>query len=118
MSESSAQLPLFHVVGFSGHRRLQDAKGAAVAIRQALKSLRQHGPGEWIAVSSVAVGSDIVFVNEARRAGLAWHAILPLPPAEFSRDFSEGEWRDVQTLLAEAEQVRVISENGTREDAY
>jgi SMODS and SLOG-associating 2TM effector domain 1 len=118
MSEPAAQLPLFHVVGFSGHRQVRDAAAVTEAIRETLTALRREGPGEWIGLSSVAVGSDTVFVREALRSGVAWHAILPLPPSDFRQDFSVEEWRDVEALLSEAEQVRVISENGTREDAY
>lgn len=50
--------------------------------------------------------------------GLSWHAILPLPKAEFARDFSPPEWAVVEQALGHAEHVRVITENGTREDAY
>jgi hypothetical protein len=111
-------LPLFHVVGFSGHRLLADAPGAAAAIHTVLEELRRDAPGEWIALSSVAIGSDQVFVEQARSLGLSWHAILPLPRAEFAKDFSPAEWGAVETILAQAEHVRVITENGAREDAY
>ena len=87
-------------------------------ISEVLNSLRQESAGEWIALSSIAIGSDQVFVQEVRRLGLSWHAILPLPRAEFAKDFSDAEWRDVEQLLLQGEHVRVITENGTREDAY
>jgi hypothetical protein len=114
----ASQLPLFHVVGFSGHRILNDPAGAAGAIRTALESLRNEAPGEWIALSSIAIGSDQLFAQEARILGLAWQAILPLPRAEFAKDFSPGEWTAVEAHLKGAEEVRVITENGGREDAY
>lgn len=111
-------LPLFHVVGFSGHRQVEDPAGAAKAIARVLAMLPHEAPGEWIAFSSVASGSDQLFIDEARAAGWSWHAILPLPRAEFARDFTAEEWKDVEQRLAQAEHVRVITENGTREDAY
>ena len=114
----SSQLPLFHVVGFSGHRQLNDAAAASAAIRTALEVLRQEAPGEWIALSSVAVGSDQVFVEQARTFGLSWHAILPLPRAEFAKDFAPDEWAIVEATLDAAGYVHVISEYGSREDAY
>ena len=114
----ASQLPLFHVVGFSGHRQLSDPAKAAPVIRAALQALRQEAPGEWIALSSIALGSDQLFVQEARSLGWSWHAILPLPRAEFARDFSEAEWTAVEATLEHAEEVRVITENGGREDAY
>ena len=117
MSESS-HLPLFHVVGFSGHRHLKNPAGAAGAITMVLEALRREAAGEWIALSSVAEGGDQLFVTQARSLGLSWHAILPLPKAEFARDFSPAEWIAVERTLAQAEQTRIITENGSREEAY
>ena len=114
---ASQPLPLFHVVGFTGHRQLADPAKIAVAVKKALTELRGEGRGEWIALSSVAIGSDLLFTRQALGLGLAWHCVLPLPPAEFKKDFSAEEWRQVEALLPEAEQVRVIAENGEREDA-
>ena len=114
----SSQLPLFHVVGFSGHRLLADAPGVGAVMRDILESLQREAPGEWIALSSLAVGSDQLFVQQARSLGLTWHAILPLPRAEFAKDFSPEEWADVEALLPQAEHIRIINENGEREDAY
>lgn len=117
MSESS-DLPLFHVVGFSGHRQLADPAATARAVAAALQELRQATQGEWIALSSVAEGADTIFVTQARALGLSWHAILPLPAAEFARDFAADAWAGARALLDTAEHVRVIMENGSREDAY
>ncbi len=117
MPDSSA-LPLFHVVGFSGHRQLADAAGAGQTIREALALLRQEASGEWIALSSVAEGGDTVFVAQARALGLSWHAILPLPRAEFAKDFTAEHWAAAEAMLVDSEFVRVIAENGSREDAY
>lgn len=114
----ASQLPLFHVIGFSGHRQLADSAAAANALRAALLELTHELKGNWVALSSVAAGSDQLFVQAARSLGLSWHAILPLPRAEFAQDFSPTEWQAVEAMIAEAEHTRVITENGTREDAY
>ncbi len=114
----AGKLPLFHMVGFTGHRQLDDPDGASQAIREALGALLREVPGEWIALSSVARGSDQLFVRAARDAGLDWHAILPLPRVEFARDFPPEEWPAVEELMATAGHVRVINENGDREDSY
>src|SRR3954462_15358443 len=117
MSESSS-LPLFHVVGFSGHRAVDNPAGVAQAMKTVLESLRKETAGEWLALSAVADGSDQMFVAQARSLGLSWHAILPLPRAEFAKDFSAADWPAVEAMLAQAEHVHVIAENGPREDAY
>jgi hypothetical protein len=117
MSHAS-ELPLFHVVGFSGHRQVANPEAVGAAIAQALKDLRGEAAGEWIALSSVAEGGDQLFVTRSRALGLSWHAILPLPKAEFAKDFSASNWQHVEAMLGLAEHVRVITENGSREDAY
>jgi hypothetical protein len=112
------QLPVFHVVGFTGHRQLPDEAGVAKVMREVLAGLKSEPGVEWLALSSVAAGSDMLFARTALSLGLGWEAILPLPPAEFRRDFDDGAWREVETLLGEAEQVRVIGNRPEREDAY
>jgi len=114
----SAHLPQFHVVGFTGHRRLEDGPGVAGAIRDALAALRREAPGEWIALSSAAAGSDALFAREALAQGCAWEVVLPLAPAEFKQDFTADEWRETEALLARAELVRILTESGPREDAF
>ena len=118
MSESISHLPQFHVIGFTGHRQLAEPKLVSAAIRATLMDLKEAAPGEWLALSSIAAGSDTIFAQQAMRLNLAWQAVLPLPPAEFRNDFSPSEWRDAESLLAEAEQVRVLTEKDGRNDAY
>ena len=117
MSGVSA-IPIFHIVGFTGHRQLADAGGAARAITAALEALRHEVPGEWIGLSSIATGSDQLFVQQLLNLRMSWHAILPLPQAEFQKDFSPSEWVDVEQWLGRAEHLRTINVNGSREDAY
>jgi len=113
-----APLPQFHVVGFTGHRQLAQPERIAAAIERGLAGVIEAAPGEWIALSSIAAGGDTLFAHAALRRRLPWMAVLPLPPAEFRKDFSDAAWREAEGLLAEAEHVRVMAENGTRDDAY
>ena len=115
---ADSTLPQFRVVGFTGHRQLSDPQATGRAIADALESLRSEAPGDWIGLSSVATGSDQVFVAQVLERGLSWEAILPLPRAEFRADFAPAEWSEVERLLAHAGHVRVINENGSREDGY
>jgi hypothetical protein len=111
-------LPLFHVVGFSGHRQLTNVPGVTAALREALESLRQNGPGEWIALSSAAAGADLLFIHSARNLNMGWEASLPLPMIDFERDFAPQEWREVKALIDQAEHLEITMESGSREDAY
>ena len=111
-------LPIFHVVGFTGHRQLIDEAGVERAVSEILRNLGTEPGVEWLALSSVAAGSDILFARSALAAGLGWEAVLPLPQAEFRQDFAALKWQEVEQLLNQAEHVRIISERGRREDAY
>ena len=72
----------------------------------------QHG------ISSAAAGSDLLFARCVLDFGMPWHALLPLPQAEFQKDFSPDEWRPVETLLTGAESVAVVGGSAVREEAY
>jgi hypothetical protein len=114
----ASQLPVFRIVGFTGHRQIENSERLAAAMAAAFDHLRSVTPDEWIALSSVAEGSDQLFVREALSRGWAWHAILPLPHSEFARDFEPSAWQAVESLLQRAEQVQITDDNGAREDAY
>ena len=92
--------------------------GPARAIKDALAELRREAPGDWIGLSSVAAGSDQLFVQQVLDQGLSWHAILPLPRAQFQDDFSADSWAVAEGFLARADHVRVIGESSSREDGY
>jgi hypothetical protein len=114
----AGRLPQFHVVGFTGHRQLRDPAAAAGWLAAALAELQALAPGEWIAVSSAAAGSDLQFARAALNRNIAWQAILPLAEAEFRKDFGEQEWREAEALLASAESVTALSGSATREEGY
>jgi hypothetical protein len=115
---TASNLPIFRIVGFSGHRQLADMVGPARAIMSAIDELRQEAPGDWIGLSSVAAGSDQLFVQQVLDLGLSWHAILPLPRAQFRQDFTPFDWSVAEGFLARADHVRVIGESESREDNY
>lgn len=113
-----APLPVFHVVGFTGHRQLRDPAAVEETIRRVIDGLREESGVEWLALSSIAEGADMLFARTALKLGLGWEAVLPMPPAEFRADFTPELWRGVEELLGEAEHVRVIGERTIRVDAY
>jgi hypothetical protein len=115
---SDSHLPQFHVVGFSGHRQLADPAKADACLTQALVALAAQAPGEWIGISSAALGSDLLFARRVLERGIAWRVLLPFAPAEFSKDFDVEEWQEVEGLLARAESVTVLGGDGSRDEAY
>jgi SMODS and SLOG-associating 2TM effector domain 1 len=114
----ASQLPLFHVVGFSGHRQLADPASVMRGITTILGELRRDAPGEWIALSSAAAGADLLFIRTILDLKLGWEALLPLPLLDFERDFPPDEWLEVKALLARAEHLEIAAEPGSREEAY
>ena len=54
------QLPIFHVVGFTGHRQLNDQADVERVMREIITGLRKEQGVEWLALSSVAAGSENV----------------------------------------------------------
>lgn len=117
-STEKSQIPQYHVVGFTGHRRLEDPEGVAKLIRSELENLISTHKGIWTALSSVAEGADMLFARESLALKLPWWVLLPLPPAVFRADFDDTEWNKVEVLLAEATRVSVVAHSGKREDAY
>ncbi len=115
---ASSALPLFHVVGFTGHRRLADWVTAEQYIRGALAALQREAAGQWIGVSSAAAGGDLMFAQGVLDAGFSWQAILPLPAAEFQKDFSPEDWQRAKALLNRAETITVTTAGEDREEAY
>lgn len=118
LMSAASELPLFHVVGFTGHRQLADPAGVRAAITTILGELQREAPGEWIAQSSVAEGADLLFVQTALDLKLGWEAVLPLPLVDFARDFTPERWAEIQLLLNRAEHLEVAAEPGSRDEAY
>ena len=63
----------------------------------------------------MAEGGDQLFVRQALQRRMSWHAILPLPHAEFARDFTLEQWREVQALLDKAEHLQIANDGGPRD---
>jgi hypothetical protein len=118
MPVNDSHLPQFHVVGFTGHRQLADPARAKAELAEALDGLQQQAAGEWIGLSSAALGSDVLFAEHVLERQIAWQALLPFPQAEFRKDFDDISWAKVEALLARAESVTVLGGEGEREEAY
>ena len=70
MPAPADQLPVIHVAGFTGHRRLADAAGVERVLRGVLTELRAEPGVEWLALSSIAIGSDTLFARTALKVGM------------------------------------------------
>lgn len=100
----------YFLIGFVGHRQLDNPQAIKERIAQQLRVLRTRYQSqasgaetyEVAAVSSVATGADTLFAEAALEAGIKWLAHLPLPADEFRKDFTAAEWAHAQHLLKQA----------------
>jgi hypothetical protein len=112
-------LPLFNFIGFTGHRNLAQPELIRQRIDESLRRITTHFTGvEWVTVSSVAEGGDILFARTALAQQLPWHAILPFSLAEFQKDFEPSAWGAVEQLLDSAAEKFVVMGTNDRVEAY
>ncbi len=115
--------PLPLVVGVTGHRDLreEDLEGLRARVREVLRELQVAGPSTPLVVlSPLAEGADRLVAEVALEEGATLIAPLPLPVAEYERDFrADGSLAEFQRLLGRAERVFVVGPaEGRREEAY
>ena len=116
LPKTEGKLPGVRIIGFTGHRHLQNPEAVAAALRSELAAW-QKGEGEMVAISSIAIGADTVFAAEVLRAGIDWIVLLPMPRELFREDFTPEEWARAERLIAQAAEVRVLHGN-ERPQAY
>ena len=110
----------YWVVGFAGARRLAQSDAIRDEIGKVLRDLKEIADGELVAISSVAIGSDLLFVEETARLKIPWIAVLPFPTEYFfnEKDFPDGSERDAaRKALAEAVDCEIIAVPRHRDEA-
>jgi hypothetical protein len=129
MDQTQLRIPATVRIGVTGHRKLANPERLAGSVRQVLSrigALLDHTPWELIAVSSLAEGADQLVASEI----LAWKpagavkpaaldVILPVPEADYLRDFTAREAaRQFQTLAARARSQRTLDPVASLPAAY
>jgi hypothetical protein len=110
----------YWVVGFSGARLLPQSEAVRSQIAKTLQELKGIADGELVAVSSVAIGADLLFVEEAARLKIPWMAVLPFPQEYFfnEKDFPDREEREMaRQRFAQAADCEVIRIPRDRDEA-
>ena len=107
LSNTSRGLPKVRIIGFTGHRKLQNPEAVADAIRAELVALQADGT-QLIAMSSIAIGADTVFAREVIRAGIKWIVLLPRAEKVFEKDFTPEQWTEAQALMEKASDKRIL----------
>lgn len=106
--ESSSLIPV--VIGVTGHRDLREADVPALRAEikkelLRLKELCPHAP--FVLLDSLAAGADTLCAEEALALGFSLVCPLPMPIAEYRKDFSAEEAPVFDALLARADSVFV-----------
>jgi hypothetical protein len=115
-------------LGVTGHRSLEHEDDVRREVNLTIDrelAARRNGLGpahaiELTAVSALAEGADRLVVHEClRRSGSTLMAVLPLPIAEYAKDFLTADSRHEFTeLLTAATSVSVAEAMPTRPQAY
>jgi hypothetical protein len=108
-------------IGFSGHRELPNPGLIQQKVGELLDAIAQNTRNRLVAVCSIAIGADMIFVEACLKRKLRWIAILPMPPAMFfnEKDFPEEESRNhAMGLLEKAASVEITNplRDGTVQD--
>ena len=112
-------LPL--VVGLTGHRDPPDAAEAPLRKRfgEILDGLRQRHPTlRPFVLSGLAAGADIFAAEEAIERGVAVLGCLPMPQAEYERDFAPEELERFRRVLLRCSDVVVVGTSDRRQQNY
>jgi hypothetical protein len=106
------------VVGFTGHRRIENEKKISQVLHEVIASVQQDIGREMIGRSSIASGADTLFAEACLASNMKWIALLPFPETEFRKDFSETEWKRARAVLDRAERIETLSATAERPRGY
>jgi hypothetical protein len=112
-------LPL--VVGVSGHRDPPADAEAPLRERfgEVLERLQQQYPAmQLLVLSGLAAGADIFAAEEALERGIAVLGCLPMPKAEYEKDFTPEELERFRRVLPRCWDVIVVGTSEKREQTY
>lgn len=108
-------------VGVTGHRHLAGQADVEHEVDRVLDRLvTEHSSPDLVVLSSLAEGADRLVVERVlARDRSALHAVLPLPPEDYSDDFADPASREgFARYLDAAEQVTLSPPQESREAAY
>jgi hypothetical protein len=106
------------IVGFTGHRQVENEGKIATVLGEVIASIRRDLGRDMIGRSSVASGGDTLFAEACLAAKCKWVALLPFPEAEFKKDFDEPDWKRARAVLDRAERIETLSQTTERPGGY
>jgi|SRR5688572_29007796 len=109
------------VVGVAGHRVLADIERVRSGVDSAIRRVQARYPGDEIRVmSALAEGADrLITESILAQTDSRLTAVLPLPPADYMKDFASAESRnEFERLIERADELIVMDPAPTRDKAY
>ena len=116
--DQDSSLPPVWIVGFTGHRRLNQPEKVGALLRELLHSLGSEIPGQLVGHSSIAIGGDTLFAEACLASSIPWIALLPFAEGDFKSDFSAADWDKARQLLQRAARVDSLVGAKDRNVAY
>jgi hypothetical protein len=107
------------LVGFAGHRKVEDPSALKAVILQELKDFDKDLDGEVMGVCSAASGADLLFLDACGELGLRTVVILPFDKERFRQDFDDPQqWEESRRLVETALWSEVAPGNEEAPAAY
>jgi hypothetical protein len=124
--DANGRIPFTLRVGVTGHRTFEDRASLIPAVRKALRQVKEMVPSlsadglVLIVVSALAEGADrLVAELVLEEPGSRLEAALPLPVADYERDFEDAaSRRQFEELLKRASRAWIAPATLHREEAY
>lgn len=109
-----------HVIGFAGHRQLNDSAAIKAALLAVLREWRDNLKGTCVGRASAAAGADLLFLDACRELGIPFGIVMPFPEDRFSDDFADcpADWALAKELMAEAGSIEIVPGNEVAPAAY
>lgn len=99
-AELTNQSHLPHVLGFAGHRTVNDPDRLGEILHREIAAHVDAFGEKSVCYSSAAAGADLLFQEAAAALGCIRWILLPFPAARFAEDFdSPAEWRRAESLM-------------------
>ncbi|MFL5822144.1 MAG: hypothetical protein ACJ764_01735, partial [Solirubrobacteraceae bacterium] len=126
---NDARIPSRVRIGVTGHRDPLDVDALRAAVRERLEEVRLRFTSDrsmhvtFVLLSALAEGADRLVAEEARHIladpGQELHAVLPMRPEEYRKDFTAPGSAESFDQLLEPPTVKVpLPEATDRDEAY
>ncbi len=109
--KKSKMMNKYYKIGISGHRDLdpsQKEENLLILTGHLLKLKRDYPNRELIILTPLADGADRLIVEAAKKLGIRYDVILPMPKQIYRTDFSPNSLKEFNSLIQNARSIKTI----------